>query len=551
MKKVVLIQPPVQDFYDTDIRLQPIGLCSLKAAVKKFIPEIEVKVLDFHQGYGRKTIPLPRELGYLKDYYFQPDTGPFRTFDQFFHFGADFELIASEVAKEKPNFVGISSLFTPYFREILTCAAAIKQRLDVPILVGGSHVSADPVSILENDAVDFIIQGEGERPLVELLQALLNNGDLKQVANLGFKSNGQCILNERQANYALNELPIPDFSDLSLDTYLYDGRPVCMIMASRGCPHACAFCSVSKTFGRKYRPREPEDILAEMKARYLEGYRVFDFEDDNLSFDLTRFKELCRLITTEFADKDTQLLAMNGISYKSLDPEALALMKEAGFTHRNLALVSADQKILRAMGRPHSVEGFSKIATEAFRHGLKTVAYQILGLPGENLQSMIRTLTLLAQQPVLIGVSIFYLIPGSKLAASFPVQNEIDYTRARSTAMAIESDACSRDDLFTLFITARILNFLKGTSFEHDDSTLSNLLKRDYPDPRTQNGILILRKLMAERTLHGITRKGDLFPIQRFNVNLFFRILSEIKWLRQLDGSELHIVVDNEFHNIV
>src|SRR6185312_13331616 len=67
--KVLLIQPPVQDFYDTDVRLQPIGLCYLKAAVKKHLPEVDVIVKDYHGGAGRQTVEIPKELRYLIDYY--------------------------------------------------------------------------------------------------------------------------------------------------------------------------------------------------------------------------------------------------------------------------------------------------------------------------------------------------------------------------------------------------------------------------------------------------------------------------------------------------
>ena len=67
--KVLLIQPPVRDFYDTDVRLQPIGLCYLKAAVKKHLPDIDVIVKDDHGGAGRKTVAIPQELRYLADYY--------------------------------------------------------------------------------------------------------------------------------------------------------------------------------------------------------------------------------------------------------------------------------------------------------------------------------------------------------------------------------------------------------------------------------------------------------------------------------------------------
>ena len=68
--KLILLQPPIEDFYETDVRLQPIGLCYLKAAVKKHLPEIQVLVKDYHQGWGRRTIPVPRELAYLRDFYY-------------------------------------------------------------------------------------------------------------------------------------------------------------------------------------------------------------------------------------------------------------------------------------------------------------------------------------------------------------------------------------------------------------------------------------------------------------------------------------------------
>lgn len=539
MKKILLIQPPIRDFYDTPIRLQPIGLCSLKAAIKQHLPAVKTTVLDFHQGHGRKTIALPPELAYLKDYYFLPDSGPFRSFDQFFHFGADYEDIARLVRDLAPDLVGISALFTPYFREVLACARAIRKKCSMPIVVGGSHVSACPESILRNPHVDYVISGEGERPLVELILALGNNGDLSKVANLGFKKNGCLIFNPREKNYPLHELPIPDFSDLDPKSYLYDGKPVCMLMASRGCPHRCSFCSVSQTFGRFFRMREIEDIIAEIEQRYLEGYRVFDFEDDNLTFALPRFKELCQRLISTLRDRDIQLLAMNGVSYRNLDNEALTLMRQAGFTHLNLALVSANQKILAATGRPHQVSGFSKIAEAAFSSGFKTVGYQILGLPGESLDSMVRTLVFLARQPILIGVSTFYLIPGSALAAAFPTLDESDMVRARSTAMALESRDCSRDDLFTLFISARIINFLKGVRLLNDEKTLDDLLRREHEDDRSSRGFQLLRILFAEDRLSGISRSNDLLPIARFQAALFYRILKESEWIRTLEGKTL------------
>src|SRR5215510_8859568 len=140
--KVLLIQPPVQDFYDTDVRLQPIGLCYLKAAVKKHLPEVEVVIKDYHAGGGRRTVAIPKELQYLTDYYSVADKSPFSTFHRYYHFGKSFDEIETDVAEIRTDVVGISSLFTPYYREVLEVAARVKKQTRAIVIVGGSHASA-------------------------------------------------------------------------------------------------------------------------------------------------------------------------------------------------------------------------------------------------------------------------------------------------------------------------------------------------------------------------------------------------------------------------
>src|SRR4029434_6383673 len=181
--KVLLIQPPVQDFYDTDVRLQPIGLCYLKAAVKKHLPDVEVMIKDYHGGCGRRTVTIPRELRYLTDYYPVADKSPFSTFHQYYHFGKPFDEIEAEVATLKPYVVAFSSICTPYYREDVEVAARIKKRLNVPIVAGGSHASAVPESLLSSPNVDYVIRGEGEKAFVEFLRYLKGQKRIEEVPN--------------------------------------------------------------------------------------------------------------------------------------------------------------------------------------------------------------------------------------------------------------------------------------------------------------------------------------------------------------------------------
>ncbi len=533
----MLIQPPIQDFYDTDIRLQPLGLCMLKGAVKKHLPDVEVLVRDYHHRHGRRTLSIPRELSYLKNYYAHPDTSPFCAFHHYYHFGAPFHVIAEDVAQEAPDLVGISALFTPYHREALTLAREIKERVNVPVIVGGSHVSAMPETVLSQPEVDFVIRGEGERPLVEFLNAVRNGGAFECVPNLGYKEAGRMILNPIRPNYPMEALPLADFSDLPAVRYLHEKSPICFVTTSRGCPHRCTFCSVHTTFGEGYRAREPEAVLSELRTRYREGYRVFDFEDDNLTFDRNRFSTLLQAIREAFAGKDVRFVAMNGLSYLSLDQELLGEMRTTGFTELNLSLVSCAASTLSDLNRPHRLGRFLEVIEAAANLGFHIVSYQILGLPMETRDQMVETMALLARLPVRIGASVFYLTPGSVLSADFPPMTESDMFRARSTAMAMETESFTRDDLYTLFVAARIINFLKSIPMPHRAFSFRDALNfAGNGTMRERLGAGLLDRLMDERRLHAATRAG-LKPLVRFDPDLFLEVLDQAGEIRTLSGA--------------
>ncbi len=521
--KVLLIQPPVQDFYDTDVRLQPIGLAYLKAAVKKHLPEVDVEIKDCHAGHGRRTVPVPKELRYLADYYPVADKSPFSTFHRFYHFGKSFDEIEQEIADLKPDLVGISALFTPYYREALEVAARVKKQSRAIVVIGGSHASAVPESLLASPDVDYVIRGEGEKPFVELLRALRQGQPGDGIANLAYRRNGKFILNPIADNYPLDELPLPDLSDFDPFTYTLAGKPMTFMITSRSCPHKCSFCSVHTTFGTNYRRRALENVLEEIELRHRQGYRVIDFEDDNLTYYKQTFKELCRRLIARFPNREMEFVAMNGVSYLSLDDELLELMFQAGFSQLNLALVSSDKTVRETTKRPHTLEAYVRVVNKAHRLGFKIVSYQILGLPNESLDSMIQTLAFNAGLPILLGVSPFYRTPNSPIARGLQL-NEADFVKARLTALAIESEHFTRDGIYTLFVTTRIINFLKGLPVA-GPVALAELIALSGPDPRTAVGFELLRLLLQTGRLYFATR-DRLVENRRFRSEIFHRVLS-------------------------
>ena len=536
--RVLLIQPPVQDFYDTDVRLQPVGLCYLKAAVAKHLPEIDVIVKDYHGGGGRKTVSVPRELRYLSDYYSAADKSPFSTFHRYYHFGKPFDDIEKDIASLNPDVVGISSLFTPYFREALEVAARAKKISQAIVVMGGSHASAVPESLLASAAVDFVIRGEGERPFVEFLRCLQDHRPVEAIANLAFKRHGEVVLNPIEDNFPIEDLPIPDLSDLAPQSYKLAGKPMTFMITSRSCPHKCSFCSVHTTFGTDYRRRSLEQVLEEIELRYHQGYRVIDFEDDNLTYYKPTFKELCRHLIARFPDREMQFVAMNGISYLSLDDELLELMYQAGFSHLNLALVSSDKTVRETTKRPHTLEAYVKVVTKAHVLGFKIVSYQILGLPNESLESMIQTMAFNARLPVLLGASPFYQTPNSPIARGL-VLNKSDFIKARLTALAIETEHFCRDDIYTLFVTTRIVNFLKGLPID-GATNLHELIAEQWSEARTQVGVDLLMRLAETGRLYFATAHG-LLENHNFRTELFTRVLREIGAIRCQSGETISV----------
>jgi radical SAM superfamily enzyme YgiQ (UPF0313 family) len=536
--KVLLIQPPVQDFYDTDVRLQPIGLAYLKAAVRKHLPDVEVIIKDYHGGCGRSTVAIPKELRYLTEYYPVADKSPYSSFHQYFHFGKPFDEIEREIAELQPDVVGISSLFTPYFREALEVAARAKKRTDATVVMGGSHVSAAPQSLLASSHVDYVIRGEGERAIVEFLRYLKGERRIDQVPNLAYRAGGEIISNPIADNFPIDELPFPDLSDLCQSNYQLAGKPMTFMITSRSCPHQCSFCSVHTTFGTDYRRRSLENVLEEIELRHRQGYRVIDFEDDNLTYYKSTFKELCRRLIDRFPNREMEFVAMNGISYLSLDEELLELMYEAGFSHLNLALVSSDKTVRETTKRPHTLEAYVRVVNKAHELGFKIVSYQILGLPNEPLDSMIQTLAFNARLPVLLGASPFYLTPDAPIARGL-ILNEADYVKARLTALGIESGGFSRDDIYTLFVAIRVINFLKGLPLL-ENTALGDLYDCRWSDPKIALGFAALARLRETGRLNFCTRRGWRESF-RFRPELLYRALAEAGAIGCLNGRRIMI----------
>jgi radical SAM superfamily enzyme len=202
----------------------------------------------------------------------------------------------------------------------------------------------------------------------------------------------------------------------------------------------------------------------------------------------------------------------------------LELMFQAGFSHLNLALVSSDKTVRETTKRPHTLEAYLKIVHRAHALGFQIVSYQILGLPNESLDSMIQTLAFNTRLPVLLGASPFYRTPASPIARGLDLTEE-DYVKARLTAMAVETDEFHREDIYSLFITTRVINFLKGLRLSAS-TDVNALLDCSWSEDRTRIGFELLKLVRKTHRWFFWTNSG-LRENSKFRPKILFRVLAQ------------------------
>lgn len=527
--KVLLIQPPVRDFYRTSIRTKPIGLAYLASSLQ--FDGHEVEILDC-QTEKKTSSPIPSEMSYLKDFYPIDDRSPFKLYTGFYHFGMGWDEIRKEIEASRADVFGISSSFTPYYGEALKVAQLIKESDSKRIVaLGGSHVSCDPEGVLKSPWVDYIILGEGERRFPALVEQIQRGRgrNLLGIDGVGYRTDGEIRIHPLQGFIQdLDSLPFPERGLLDQDRYRINRKRSTMLITSRGCPHGCAYCSAHLVMGSSFRGRSPENILQEMIACHQEyGIDAFDVEDDNFTFDFKRAKELMTRIIKTFGEGRFELSAMNGVSFASLDRELLSLMKRSGFRTLNLSYVSTDLSTKKRMKRPQSEADFDRILKEAEAVGLNVVAYAILGIPGQTLEEMVSTLVYLMEQRVLIGPSVYYPVPGTSLFYRCKEDGILpsDFSQWRSSALSIETNEFNRLDMATLLRLARVINFIKGKMDRREleegvtwEELLEGLPERAGAEVKdgipTWRGLLLM--LFRERSFFSLRKMpGNGFSIQK------------------------------------
>ena len=318
----------------------------------------------------------------------------------------------------KPDLVCISSISSTAPRAYELADSYRQQGL--PVVLGGAHPSFLPREGLEH--ADYVVCGEGEGALPELIDALRTGGDVSGIQNLCFRQGDAIVQNPwRPLVEDLDALPIPNYG-LIHGWKAKRGKGVVSIATSRGCPFNCSFCSVIILFGRQHRTNSVDRVMEEIRQNGLQANHIF-FCDDNFTANRARTKELCERII----ESGLKLEWSAQVRVESAkDPELLDLMAKSGCFAVFVGLESINPATLKAYNKSQTVEGIKECVVNFHRYGINVHGMFVFGAEEDHYQ-VIRDTVKVSRQLDLDSLQYLILtpIPGTPFYQEMEAQNRI------------------------------------------------------------------------------------------------------------------------------
>lgn len=302
--------------------------------------------------------------------------------------------------KEKPLFVGVTSMTGGQIEHALEISSFVKTISDATVVVwGGVHVSLLPEQTLRNPSIDIGVIGEGDITAVELAQALSNKSSLRTVRGIIYKQKGKVTKTPARDFIADLDIlpPVPyHLVDVSLyDSFSYKGERSLDLHTSRGCPFSCSFCYNTVYNKRRWRSFSAERTVEKIE-RVVNQYGINNvfFQDDNFCADLNRVEKIVSLILTKRLEIRFGLMGVRVDTLNRMDDSLLGALHRAGCINLDVGVESGSDRILSSIQKGITVDDVLR-ANEKIRRFPFNVKYTfIIGLPGEKHSEVRETLKL-------------------------------------------------------------------------------------------------------------------------------------------------------------
>jgi len=319
----------------------------------------------------------------------------------------------------KPDIIGFSVMSVNYKIALILAQLAKKIYPEAIVIFGGIHPTIAPEETIQEDSVDIICRGEGEKSVTEFLACLENGNDSTKIKGLWVKENGKIHRNPVMPLIEdLDSLPFPDRDSLPparLQAELYGIN----LLSSRGCPFPCSYCQneylmdLYKGQGRFVRYRSLDNLFAEVDE-VIKKYKParLSFSDESFTLNKKQLKEFCARYPKKYS-----LPFLCQTRPDLIDEETMFMLKEAGCDFMNMAIESGNPKIRnQILKRNISTDKIIEAFRLARHYGIRTGSFNMIGLPEEDLPALWDTILLnKTLQPDRIMCTVYMPFQGTKL----------------------------------------------------------------------------------------------------------------------------------------
>lgn len=303
--------------------------------------------------------------------------------------GISYEAVGREILQYRPDWLGISAL--TFESEGLHRLAAIAKEVlpELPVVTGGPYPSAYTDQVLADPHVDYAVIGEGEMTVDALDQAIRTGSAVDGIDGLAWRDQGTVRMNPQQRYIEdLDTLPFPAWDLVDIARYTGFDRMsrsgignYMAVFTTRGCPFQCLYCH--KMFGKSFRKRSPEKVLAEIRVLY-ETYHVRELEivDDIFNCDLPRAKRIFDMIAA--SGMKIRFTFPNGIRGDNADEEFFVKARRAGAVFIAFAIETATPRLQKMLLKNIDLDKIRRNILLARQQGIFCLGFFMLGFPTET-----------------------------------------------------------------------------------------------------------------------------------------------------------------------
>lgn len=302
--------------------------------------------------------------------------------------------LAGLIDQYRPAVIGVSNLFTVHFASCAQILALCKELSpEVLTVIGGPHVTFDDLATVKAGGIDVVVRGEGEETLLELVRCHLRGGDLATVRGLTVIDDaGKPVRTGDREPADLADMPPIDFSLLPAG-FMRDCHVYCVM--TRGCAFKCSFC-VEHRFWRRRRDYPLERVIDELVRLHDQfGNTPIGVEDAMVYLGSPSFREFCDQVAVRRVPLHREFFVLSRID--TINGADLEAMSRAGISHVRIGVESGSPAVRRRMNKAITNEQIVSSLRSLQRAGLSSLAFWIIGHPGDSPEHSRESLIMLDQ----------------------------------------------------------------------------------------------------------------------------------------------------------